>query len=72
MGEAKCGNAPTKTLPTAACFAAGEAKNTYGTGCFMLLNTGTAPVVSKNGLLTTLGYRIGQEPPTYALEGSRP
>jgi glycerol kinase len=52
------------------CFAPGEAKNTYGTGCFMLLNTGTAPVASKSGLLTTLGYRIGSEPATYALEGS--
>jgi glycerol kinase len=52
------------------CFAPGEAKNTYGTGCFMLLNTGTAPVASKAGLLTTLGYRIGSEPATYALEGS--
>ena len=52
------------------CFAPGEAKNTYGTGCFMLLNTGTAPVTSKAGLLTTLGYRIGSEPATYALEGS--
>jgi glycerol kinase len=52
------------------CFAPGEAKNTYGTGCFMLLNTGTAPVVSKAGLLTTLGYRIGTEPAIYALEGS--
>ena len=52
------------------CFAPGEAKNTYGTGCFMLLNTGTAPVASKAGLLTTVGYRIGSEPATYALEGS--
>ncbi|HEX7491463.1 MAG TPA: glycerol kinase GlpK [Candidatus Limnocylindrales bacterium] len=52
------------------CFAPGEAKNTYGTGCFMLLNTGTAPVESKSGLLTTVGYRIGGEPATYALEGS--
>jgi glycerol kinase len=52
------------------CFAPGEAKNTYGTGCFMLLNTGTVPVASKAGLLTTLGYRIGSEPATYALEGS--
>jgi glycerol kinase len=52
------------------CFAPGEAKNTYGTGCFMLLSTGTAPVASKWGLLTTLGYRIGSEPATYALEGS--
>jgi glycerol kinase len=52
------------------CFAPGEAKNTYGTGCFMLLNTGTSPVASKAGLLTTVGYRIGSEPATYALEGS--
>jgi glycerol kinase len=52
------------------CFDAGEAKNTYGTGCFMLLNTGAEPVASKSGLLTTLGYRIGSAPATYALEGS--
>jgi glycerol kinase len=52
------------------CFAVGEAKNTYGTGCFMLLNTGTKPVPSKNGLLTTLGYRVGKEPAVYCLEGS--
>jgi glycerol kinase len=52
------------------CFSAGEAKNTYGTGCFMLLNTGTKPVPSKSGLLTTLGYKIGNEPAVYALEGS--
>jgi len=52
------------------CFALGEAKNTYGTGCFMLLNTGSTPVQSKNGLLTTLGYKIGSEKAVYALEGS--
>lgn len=52
------------------CFSPGEAKNTYGTGCFMLLNTGTAAVPSKSGLLTTLGYKIGDEPAVYALEGS--
>src|SRR5512138_1688310 len=52
------------------CFSAGEAKNTYGTGCFMLLNTGTKPVQSKNGLLTTLGYKIGNDPAVYCLEGS--
>jgi glycerol kinase len=52
------------------CYAPGEAKNTYGTGCFMLLNTGTKPVQSKNGLLTTLGYKIGDQPAVYALEGS--
>jgi glycerol kinase len=52
------------------CFAPGEAKNTYGTGCFMLLNTGTKPVPSQNGLLTTLGYKIGNQPAVYCLEGS--
>ncbi len=53
-----------------ACYNPGEAKNTYGTGCFMLLNTGTKAVQSKNGLLTTLGYKIGDQPAVYALEGS--
>jgi glycerol kinase len=53
-----------------ACFTAGEAKNTYGTGCFMLLNTGEKPVPSKSGLLTTLGYKIGEQKAVYALEGS--
>jgi len=52
------------------CFSAGEAKNTYGTGCFMILNTGTEIVPSKNGLLTTLCYKFGDEPAVYALEGS--
>jgi glycerol kinase len=52
------------------CFSAGEVKNTYGTGCFMLLNTGTKIVPSKSGLLTTLGYKIGSQPAQYALEGS--
>jgi glycerol kinase len=52
------------------CFAPGEAKNTYGTGCFMLLNTGTQPVPSESGLLTTVGYQFGREPAVYALEGS--
>ncbi len=52
------------------CYSAGEAKNTYGTGCFMLLNTGTEPVASKSGLLTTLGYKIGDQKAVYALEGS--
>jgi glycerol kinase len=52
------------------CFNPGEAKNTYGTGCFMLLNTGTSPVPSRSGLLTTLGYRIGSQPAVYCLEGS--
>ena len=52
------------------CFSPGEAKNTYGTGNFMLLNTGTKMVPSKQGLLTTVGYKIGKEPTVYALEGS--
>lgn len=52
------------------CFEKGMAKNTYGTGCFMLMNTGTEPVASQNGLLTTLCYQIGDQKPVYALEGS--
>ncbi len=52
------------------CFDMGEAKNTYGTGCFLLLNTGTTPTVSRQGLLTTLGYQIDDQPPVYCLEGS--
>ena len=52
------------------CFGVGEAKNTYGTGCFMLLNTGTAPVQSRHGLLTTVAYKVGNERPIYALEGA--
>lgn len=52
------------------CFSPGDAKNTYGTGCFMLLNTGTQVVPSKSGLLTTIGYQIGNQPAVYALEGS--
>jgi len=51
-------------------FNPGEAKNTYGTGCFMLLNTGTTPVPSKSGLLTTVGYKLGDQPAVYCLEGS--
>ena len=53
-----------------ACFDVGDAKNTYGTGCFMILNTGTDIVASKSGLLTTLCYKFGDEPAIYALEGS--
>jgi glycerol kinase len=52
------------------CFDVGEAKNTYGTGCFLLLNTGNAPVTSRHGLLTTVGYQIRGEKPVYCLEGS--
>ena len=53
-----------------ACFAPGEAKCTYGTGSFLLLNTGPKPVASTHGMLTTLGYQIGAQPAVYALEGS--
>jgi len=53
-----------------ACFEPGEAKNTYGTGCFLLMNTGRRPVVSTCGLLTTVAYRLGGQPAHYALEGS--
>ena len=52
------------------CFAPGEAKNTYGTGCFLLMNTGVEPVPSTAGLVTTVAYRFGAEPAVYALEGS--
>lgn len=52
------------------CFSVGEAKNTYGTGCFMLLNTGSKIIPSQSGLLTTLAYKFGEEPANYALEGS--
>ncbi len=48
----------------------GEAKNTYGTGCFVLVNTGRTPVASKAGLITTLAYQLAGQPPCYALEGS--
>jgi glycerol kinase len=53
-----------------ACFAPGEAKNTYGTGCFLLMNTGQTPVPSTSGLVTTVAYQIGEQRPCYALEGS--
>ncbi|MFC7407057.1 glycerol kinase GlpK [Georgenia alba] len=53
-----------------ACFEVGMAKNTYGTGNFMLINTGTEAVPSENGLLTTVAYKIGDNAPIYALEGS--
>jgi len=52
------------------CFSPGEAKNTYGTGNFLVLNTGTSPVPSKSGLITGLGYKIGDQPAAYMLEGS--
>src|ERR1700676_1671997 len=53
-----------------ACFRPGEAKNTYGTGCFLLMNTGKRMVPSKCGLLTTVAYKFGKHPAHYALEGS--
>jgi glycerol kinase len=52
------------------CFEPGEAKNTYGTGCFLLMNTGTRKVDSRSGLLTTIGYKFGNQSAHYALEGS--
>ncbi|KOX22156.1 glycerol kinase GlpK [Nocardiopsis sp. NRRL B-16309] len=52
------------------CFDPGDVKGTYGTGTFLVMNTGTEPVTSENGLLTTLGYKLGDEPAVYALEGS--
>jgi glycerol kinase len=52
------------------CFNPGEAKNTYGTGCFLLMNTGAQPVASKHGMLTTVAYKLGGEAAVYALEGS--
>ncbi|OIQ94759.1 glycerol kinase [mine drainage metagenome] len=80
---AKASFGPVKDVPIAgdlgdqqaalfgqACFKPGEAKNTYGTGCFMLMNTGEKIVPSKCGLLTTVGYKIGAKPAVYALEGS--
>lgn len=67
-----CGNLGDQqaALVGQACFNAGEAKNTYGTGCFMLMNTGEKPMPSESGLLTTLAYRFGDAPAMYALEGS--
>lgn len=53
-----------------ACFSPGMAKNTYGTGCFTLINTGHEPTSSENGLITTVLYKIGEQKPVYALEGS--
>jgi glycerol kinase len=52
------------------CFDAGQAKNTYGTGCFLLMNIGATPVISKYGLITTAGFKFGDKPAEYALEGS--
>jgi glycerol kinase len=53
-----------------ACFTQGEAKNTYGTGCFLLMNTGDTPVPSTSGLVTTVAWQLGEQKPCYALEGS--
>ncbi|NJN82772.1 MAG: glycerol kinase GlpK, partial [Caldilineaceae bacterium] len=67
-----CGNLGDQQAATVGqcCFDPGEAKNTYGTGCFMILNTGQEIVHSRNGLLTTVCYQFGAEPAAYALEGS--
>jgi len=67
-----CGNLGDQqaALVGQTCFTPGQSKNTYGTGCFMLLNTGTFPVPSRSGLLTTVGYQFEGESAVYALEGS--
>ncbi|MCY4082590.1 MAG: glycerol kinase GlpK [Caldilineaceae bacterium] len=67
-----CGNLGDQQAATVGqtCFSPGEAKNTYGTGCFMILNTGEEIVYSRNGLLTTVCYQMGDSAPVYALEGS--
>ena len=72
QGAPVCGDLGDQQAATVgqACFEPGEAKNTYGTGCFMIMNTGAAIVPSKSGLLTTLCYKFGDEPAVYALEGS--
>ncbi|MDN6712755.1 MAG: glycerol kinase GlpK, partial [Lacticaseibacillus paracasei] len=81
---ARLGSGPFSGVPLSGClgdqsaalvgqlgFRPGEAKNTYGTGCFLLYNTGEEPIISKNGLLTTIGFKFGKEgKPFYALEGS--
>jgi glycerol kinase len=69
---AVCGDLGDQQAATVgqACFSPGEAKNTYGTGCFMILNTGTDIVPSKSGLLTTTCYKFGDQATVYALEGS--
>ena len=53
-----------------AAFGRGDVKSTYGTGAFLLMNTGTTPVQSKHGLITTVAYKLGDAPAVYALEGS--
>ena len=67
-----CGNLGDQQAATVGqtCFSPGDAKNTYGTGCFMILNTGEEIVHSRNGLLTTVCYQMGGSVPVYALEGS--
>ena len=83
IGEIETCRAPLEGVPLGAilgdqhaalfgqsCFRAGEAKNTYGTGNFMLLNTGSEPVASDHGLLSTVAYQLDGEPTVYALEGS--
>lgn len=67
-----CGNLGDQQAATVGqtCFSPGDAKNTYGTGCFLILNTGEEVVYSSNGLLTTVCYQLGSSDPVYALEGS--
>ncbi len=79
----ECALGPLKHVPVAGilgdqqaalvgqtCFKPGEAKNTYGTGCFLLMNTGAQPMASKHGMLTTVAYKLGEAAAVYALEGS--
>ena len=72
QGVPVCGDLGDQQAATVGqtCFAPGDAKNTYGTGCFMILNTGVEPVPSQHGLLTTVAYKLGNAPAVYALEGS--
>lgn len=82
-GTVQFDNSPFKGLPVSGCIAdqssallghlgtnPGDVKNTYGTGCFLMYNTGNEPIQSKNGLLTTVAFKLGDAPTTYALEGS--
>lgn len=67
--DCRCAGDQQAALFGQTCFTAGEAKNTYGTGCFLLMNTGEKPVFSKNGLVTTIAWGLDGKV-NYALEGS--
>jgi len=72
QADSDCGDGGRPAAATfgQACYEAGMAKNTYGTGCFMLMNTGSEAKESNNNLLTTVGWTVGESPMQYALEGS--